>query len=137
MFYSAHRALFVNLRTLLPRRPSERRRHQARVGVTIVRAIGRACRHVSNPRKTCAQLGSVEHLQIETETPTAIGIVLQGLQIVEAAGQFEVTATLVFAVDADQLWQLRPDFVGLLRQWQLRQGTTLTPHTAVVHAAGM
>src|SRR5690242_21175032 len=59
------------------------------------------------------------------------------MQIVEAAGEFQVTAALVLTVDADQLWQLPPDLMSSLRQRQLRQRPALTTHAAIVHTAGM
>ncbi|MNK92790.1 hypothetical protein D3C87_1129260 [compost metagenome] len=119
MFNGVHRALFMHLRTVTLRRPGECRGHQPWVGVAVIRAIRRAHRHLADPWKTRTQLSAVEHLQIEAETLAAVGIVLQGAQIVEAAGEFQVAAALIFTVDADQLWQLRPDRMRSLRQWQL------------------
>ncbi|MNU50126.1 hypothetical protein D3C71_390860 [compost metagenome] len=137
MFNGVHRALFMHLRTVTLRRPGECRGHQPWVGVAVIRAIRRAHRHLADPWKTRTQLSAVEHLQIEAETLAAVGIVLQGVQIVEAAGEFQVSAALIFTVDADQLWQLRPDRMRPLRQWQLRQRAALSAHAAVVHTAGM
>ncbi|MNX55872.1 hypothetical protein D3C86_866480 [compost metagenome] len=137
VFHGGDRALLMYLHTVSPRRPGERRGHQTRIGVTVIRAIRGAHRDVSHPWKTAAQLGAVKHLQVEAEALAAGSVVLQGTQIVCTAGEFQVAAALIFAVDANQLRQLRPDGVGTLRQRQLRQRSALAADATVVDAAGM
>ncbi|MNY24155.1 hypothetical protein D3C86_1578520 [compost metagenome] len=77
MFNRAHRTLFMHLRAMPPCSLGERRRHQPRVGVPVIRTVRSAYGHVADPWKSRAQLLSVKHLQIKAETLATGGVVLQ------------------------------------------------------------
>ncbi|MCY1184149.1 hypothetical protein D9M73_248180 [compost metagenome] len=67
----------MHLRAMPPCGLGERRRHQSRVGVPVIRTVRSAYGHVADPWKTRSQLLSVKHLQIKAETLATGGVVLQ------------------------------------------------------------
>ncbi len=133
----AHLALFQHVGSELARGAGKGRRHQARVGVTVVGAERGAFGNPPYPWKPLMQLLAIEYLQVKPEPLATIGIGLQRGQVLDAAGQLEMPGALVFAVDADQFGQAAPDPMGPLGQWQLRQRPALAPHPAIVHPAGV
>ncbi len=131
------RRLLEHLRACPTRSAGEGRRHQAWIGVSIFGAQRCTDSNIACPGITRAQLIAIKQLQIQAESLTGFGVGAQGVHVLFAARQFEVARALVLAVDADQLAQVAPYLMRPLRQGQLRQRTALTPHAAVIDAAGV
>lgn len=103
--------------------------------MAILRAE-RGARHIARqPWKTFADRIAADQLDIEPERPDLRGIGFKACEMRFRAGKLQMTAADIFAVDADEFRQARPQFMRPLCKRQLFRGAALPAHAAIIDAA--
>ena len=118
-----------------PRRPREGRPDQARVGLSVARAVGGAHGARAEPGVAVAQRVAPQHLDLDPVFGLRLGVGRDLVQVLLGARHLDVAGNLVLAVAAHQLGQALPDGERAGRDGQLGELAAVAADPAEVHAA--